>query len=283
LGPRGAPLLRDSADVPRADCVFLESTYGDRDHRSFDETVDEMTALVKSTLERRGKILVPSFAVGRTQTILYLLTQKFRQGQLPTFPIYIDSPMAIEATRLYQIHPELLDEEALRLRAELQAAGAHEYYKASVTADDSRALNDLPGPCLILAGAGMCNAGRILHHFKQNLWRPETTVLIVGYQSPESLGRLLLDGAKQVSIFGEKIAVRATVRALGGFSAHAGQTDLLRWFAPMAHCRPQVVLTHGESKGRDALAKEIQQRYGLRALLPKFGDRIELAGPTCPE
>jgi metallo-beta-lactamase family protein len=136
-------------------------------------------------------------------------------------------------------------------------------------------INDVPGPCLIIAGAGMCNAGRILHHLKQNLWKPDTHVLIVGYQSRESLGRRLVEGNKLVSIHGEKIAVAAQVHTLGGFSAHAGQTDLLHWFSALAPGRPRVVLTHGEEEPRAALAKKIQQQFKLPSKLPKMGDVIE--------
>jgi metallo-beta-lactamase family protein len=148
--------------------------------------------------------------------------------------------------------------------------------KFSVTAEDSMKINDQPGPCLVMAGAGMCNAGRILHHLKQNLWKPDTHVLIVGYQSRESLGRRLVEGAKVVSIHGEKIAVKAKVHTLGGFSAHAGQTDLLTWFSAVAPSKPRVILTHGEDEPRAALARKIQQRFRLASRLPMMGEVIEL-------
>ena len=156
------------------------------------------------------------------------------------------------------------------LRADLKTM------KLSVTAEDSRKINDQPGPCLVMAGAGMCNAGRILHHLKQNLWKPETHVLIVGYQGHGSLGRRLVEGEKLVSIHGEKIAVKAQVHTLGGFSAHAGQTDLLAWFSAIAPAKPRVVLTHGEDGPREALAKKIQQRFKLVSVLPRMGEVIEL-------
>jgi metallo-beta-lactamase family protein len=277
LGPRGAPILRDPEDVDRADLVFLESTYGDRDHRPLTDTLAELVELVQDAIRRKGKVLVPSFAVGRTQTMIHLLVQKFHTGELPRFPIYVDSPMALEATRLYLSHPELLDEETLAALNHPQLQLDRQFVHPSLTADDSKKLNDVPGPCLILAGAGMCNAGRIVHHLKQNLWRPETTVLIVGFQSEGSLGRILLEGAKHVSILGEKVIVRAKVRGLGGLSAHAGQSDLLRWFDHMAHCRPEVVLVHGEAKGRDPLARLLHERYGITARLPNLGDTIRLS------
>jgi metallo-beta-lactamase family protein len=148
--------------------------------------------------------------------------------------------------------------------------------KLCATAEDSKRINEVPGPCLVMAGAGMCNAGRILHHLKQNLWKPETHVMIVGYQSHGSLGRQLVEGEKRVSIHGEKIVVRAQVHTLGGFSAHAGQTDLLTWFSAIAPSQPRVVLTHGEDHARGALAKKIQQRFKLPSRLPQMGETIEL-------
>ncbi len=279
LGPRHAPILRDAACIAaKADLVFLESTYGDRDHRSLADTVKEFRELVVHAAERGGKILVPTFAVGRAQQILYHLSELFESGAVRPFPVFLDSPMAIEATRLYAKHPELFDEEMQR-----RAAGGGRFLKhlesvrTTVSAQESQALNVQPGPCLILAGAGMCNAGRIVHHLRHNLAHPGTVVLIVGYQSPESLGRRLLEGARQVQIFGDRIRVAATVRGLGGFSAHAGQTDLIEWLGCLAPHRPRVVLTHGEDeKGRGPLAAKIAARFRLQAERPNFGDVVTL-------
>ncbi len=148
--------------------------------------------------------------------------------------------------------------------------------RATATADESRQINEQKGTCLIMAGAGMCNAGRILHHMRANLWNPDTQIIIVGYQSHGTLGRMLVDGAKTVRIFGEQIAVKAQIHTLGGFSAHAGQTDLLAWMSFLAPCRPRVVLCHGEDRQRDALASKIRQQFGLKAVLPGLGDVIEL-------
>lgn len=276
LGPTGVPILRDYECLKRADMVFLESTYGNRDHRPLDETVAEFEQIVTRAVAEKGKILVPTFAVGRAQLMLYLLAGMFRRGVLPPFPIFLDSPMAIEATRIYQRHPELYDEEALALRHESALKGNLSTLNLSITADDSKGINNVSGPCLILAGAGMCNAGRILHHFKQNLWRPETWVLIVGYQSEGSLGRRLLQGAGMVKIHGDKVAVKANVRSLGGFSAHAAQKDLLAWFDCLAPVRPRLVLTHGEDRGRKGLRDAVLERHGIEAELPVQGETLHL-------
>lgn len=277
LGPRGVPILRDAVcrHLP-ADLVFLESTYGNHDHQPFDRTVAEFYEAVRTAVNQRGKILVPTFAVGRAQLLLVLLAVAFRRGELPKFPLYLDSPMAVEASRIYLRHPELYDDDLRALGAEHSLLDDLDCLKITPTAEESKALNDVPGPCLILAGSGMCNAGRILHHLRQNLWRPETTVLIVGYQAPGTLGRLLVERAPQVTIFGEKVVVRARVHTLGGFSAHAGQTELLDWLGCLAEARPRVCLTHGEAAARVALAERVRARFGLEAARPELGERVEV-------
>ena len=276
LGPRSAPILRDSEPFKQADLVFLESTYGDHDHRPFTETVQEFVRIVQDTVERRGKILVPTFAVGRAQLLTGLLAWMFRTKKVRPFPVFLDSPMAIEATNIYGRHIELFDDEMKKFIAEKPLRADLKTMTLSVTAEDSMKINEQSGPCLVMAGAGMCNAGRILHHLKQNLWKPDTHVLIVGYQSHGSLGRRLVEGEKVVSIHGEKVAVAAEVHTLGGFSAHAGQTDLLKWFSVLAPSKPRVILTHGEDGPRGVLAKKIQQQFRLPSKLPKMGDVIEL-------
>lgn len=276
LGPIGALILKDFEPFKRADVVFLESTYGDRDHRPFKETVEEFVAIVKDTVEKRGKILVPTFAVGRAQLLTGLLAWMFRTKKVRPFPVFLDSPMAIEATNIYARHRELFDEGMTKFISEKPMRADLKTMKLCVTAEDSMKINDQAGPCLVMAGAGMCNAGRILHHLKQNLWKPDTHVLIVGYQSHESLGRRLVEGQKLVSIHGEKVAVRAKVHTLGGFSAHAGQKDLLAWFSAIAPSKPRVVVSHGEDEPRNELAKKIQQQFKLKSTLPSMNDVVEV-------
>ena len=278
LGPLGAPILKDFEPFHTADVVFLESTYGDRDHKPFNDTVKEFIAIVKEVVARQGKFLVPTFAVGRAQLLLTLLAGSFRNKKLPPFPVYLDSPMAIAASQIYRQHPELFDEEMLAFIKPREGAVDLEMAKSklSVTAQDSMALNDAPGPCMIRAGAGMCNAGRIVHHLRNNLYKPETAVLIVGYQAEGSLGRQLVDGQKLVSIFGEKIAVKASIHTMGGFSAHAGQTDLLKWLGAMTGSRPRVLLVHGEDAAREPFAEKINARFRLKAELPGLGAGIQI-------
>lgn len=276
IGPRNSPILRDAECLERANVVFLESTYGDRNHRSLEATVEEFRQLIKDAVAQHAKILVPTFAVGRAQSMLYHLAGMFEERIIPPFPVVLDSPMAVEATRLHTKHPELFDEEMAELAGEKEFIKNFKTLKYSLTADDSRALNDMPGPCLIMAGAGMCNAGRILHHLRHNLSLPGTVVIIVGYQAPGSLGRLLVEGAHEVRIFGDTFPVRAKAHSLGGFSAHAGQSELLEWFSCLAPKRPRVVLTHGEERGREPLAALIENRFKIKPQLPLLGDVIDV-------
>lgn len=276
IGALGMPIVRDPEPFTEADVVIMESTYGDRDHKPLADTLDEAVGILRDAIARRGKILVPSFAIGRTQDLLYHLEQAFRLGEIPRIPVYVDSPMAIEATAIYMRHPELFDPEMKELIASGEVERDKGYIRPTPSADESRMLNDVAGPCIIIAGSGMCNAGRILHHLRHNLWKSDTSVLIVGYQGTGTLGRQLVDGAPSVKIFGERIAVRAGIHKLGGFSAHAGQSDLLHWFNAIAPARPKLILNHGEDTARETLAKIIRQRYGIQATLPVYGDSIEI-------
>jgi metallo-beta-lactamase family protein len=276
LGPNGVPILRDFEPFHHADLVFLESTYGDRDHRPFMETVEQFVRATKDAVASGGKILVPTFAIGRAQLLVGLLAWMFRHKRVAPFPIFLDSPMAIEATRIYSRHPELFDDGMKRFISEHPLRDDLVTLKATANANDSKKINDNKGSCLILAGAGMCNAGRIVHHLKHNLWREETHVLFVGYQAKNSLGRRIVDGHPSVNIHGERIPVRAQIHTLGGFSAHAGQKDLLEWMGAIAPSKPRVIVTHGEDGPRNILAQQVQRRFGLKTLLPQMGEVVEL-------
>lgn len=276
LGPLTFPILREYERLKNADFVFLESTYGDRDHRPYVETVAQFEQIVTEVAAQRGKILVPTFAIGRAQQIIYHLAILFTEGKVPRFPVFLDSPMAIEASKVFARYPDLYDEDLLRLKKSGTAPLDPKWFTPSVTADDSKKLNDVQGPCAILAGAGMCTGGRILHHLKANLANPQTHVLIVGFQSEGSLGRRLVNGEKLVRIHGEEVPVNAAIHTLSGFSAHAGQSELLNWFAPLAQGKPDLALTHGEQPQRIALAGKLRERFKVNARLPQLGEVIEL-------
>jgi metallo-beta-lactamase family protein len=276
IGPRGAPMHKDPVPFKHADVVFMESTYGDRDHKSLEQTAIEGRQLIARAIENKAKILVPAFAIGRTQLLLYLLAGAFKRKTLPSFPIYVDSPMAIEATYVYKRHFDLFDEEAMAMLKSGELHKNTRTVRACPSANESRALNKVKGPCLIMAGSGMCTGGRIMHHLKYNLPIPETTVLICGFQARGSLGRALVDGKKQVTIQGQKIPVKASIQTMGGLSGHAGQSDLVRWFDSMAHSQPRLILTHGEDKARNALRGLIADKHQIHAELPGLSQTMEI-------
>jgi metallo-beta-lactamase family protein len=276
IGLKSSPFVRDPTVLDHADLVFLESTYGDRDHRSREETLQEFHKILLRAVRESEKVLIPSFAIGRTQEILYHIAEFVRQGRLPAFPVYLDSPMAVAATKLYAKYRDLFDEEAgtLLRRGPLFHDLTGLRFTESVA--ESRALNDSWETGVVIAGSGMCDGGRIIHHLRHNLWRRNVTVLIVGFQAQGSLGRRLVDGARDVRIFGEKVIVRAIVHTLGGFSAHAGQTELIDWASHLAPARPRFVLTHGEAQARDALKAVLSARLGVVAECPGPGATIEV-------
>jgi metallo-beta-lactamase family protein len=255
--------------------VFLESTYGDREHPSLAETAVAAREMIKATIEKGGRVLVPTFAIGRSQLLLYLLAGAFKRKTLQPFPIFLDSPMAIKATDIYRSNAELFDEEAIAMRRSGELSGGLRTVRICQKAADSYALARKPGPWMVLAGAGMCTGGRILHHLRNHLPDATTLLLMVGYQSRGSLGRALADGAKDVKIAGQRVSVRAHTHVLGGLSGHAAQSDLLNWLGSLASSRPRVILTHGEDGPRKALRTCIQDRFGLRAEMPAYREVIE--------
>jgi len=276
LGPRGAPLLNDPVPFNEADAVIMESTYGDRKHRSLHDTAIEGREIIARAIQNKAKILVPVFAIGRTQLLLYLLGGAFKKKTLPPFPIYVDSPMAIAATSIYQRNNELFDLEALKMVQSGDLRHSLTSVRACARPGESRALNSVKGPCLIMAGSGMCTGGRIMHHLRHNLPIAETAVLIVGFQSPGTLGRKLVDGAKSLMMFGEEVPVRASIHTMGGFSAHADQDGLLDWYGVMAPSRPRTIVTHGEDRARKAFSEQLQKRFGVNAECPALDDVIEI-------
>lgn len=276
LGPLTLPLLRPFDHFTKADLVFMESTYGDRDHKSYEATLQEFERIVLDAYESRGKMIVPTFAIGRAQQIVYHLAEMFHNKKVPAFPVYLDSPMALSAFNVYREHQDLLDEEYQELKRRGVYPLNPDVFIPSPSAESSKALNEVKGPCMILAGAGMCNGGRILHHLMHNVSNPNSHIIIVGYQGQGSLGRKLVDKEEKINLFGEIKKVNAKVHTLNGFSAHAGQTDLMKWFSYLAPSKPKLVLTHGEDGPRIALAALIKKQYKINAMLPKIGDSIEL-------
>ncbi len=270
------PLIRDPQTPPAADYVIVESTYGNRTHGDRPDYAAELTKVLQRTFDRGGNVVVPCFAIGRTQEMLYLLRQIQNDNLIknhPHFTVWVDSPLAVEATDIYS-NPDLhdyYDEDTLAMLAEGENPIRFPGLKLSVTSDDSRAINVDRAPKVILSASGMCEAGRIRHHLKHNLWRPESTVLFVGYQADGTIGRKLIDGADEVKLFGEDIRVRAEIAALAGISGHADRDMLLRWLKAVGGDKRQVFVNHGEDATTDEFAATVRNTLGMPASAPYNG------------
>jgi metallo-beta-lactamase family protein len=264
LGRPGLPILRDPAPVPPGDLLISESTYGGLLHEPVDETADHLGAVVAHTAARGGRVIIPAFAVGRTQSVIYFLHQLMSAGRLPDVPVYVDSPMAARATEVFHAHPECFDEETLALLARYPDlfGGRHVTYTEKV--HESIALNERREPCVIISASGMCEAGRVLHHLKRSIEDPRSTILIAGYQAENTLGRRLVERRPEVRILGRAFALKAEVVVLNGLSSHADHGDFLRSLSPLAAGTARVRLVHSEPDRAEALAT------GLRAA--GFGD-----------
>jgi metallo-beta-lactamase family protein len=276
VGVCGSPILRDPITPAPADVVVMESTYGDRDHKPLPQTRDELLLILQKAQTDGAKVLIPTFAVGRTQDLIFYIGEFLRAGKLGSLSAYVDSPMASSVSELYARHHEGYDARANELVAKhlspLDFPGLH-YVR---TVEESKRLNEAKGFMVIMSASGMCTGGRILHHLYHNLSNPGTQVLIVGYQGQGTLGRQLVEGARRVTIFREDVAVRAGVHTLGGFSAHAGQSGLLNWAAPFQAGKPRIFLTHGEDGPRGVLRGQLKARFALEAAMPKYGETAEL-------
>ncbi|CDO58828.1 Metallo-beta-lactamase family protein,RNA-specific [Candidatus Phaeomarinobacter ectocarpi] len=277
LGQPDRPILCDPTMIEEADILFIESTYGDRQHKNLDDTIEEFVSVVTHTLnDLGGNIIVPAFAVGRTQEIIYYVNHLTRIGRLQNINLFVDSPMATAVTRLTMQHLELFDAQSRNLAA-WQANGdgvPNVTFTGSV--DESRAINTIQSGAMIVSASGMCTAGRIKHHLRHGLPRPQNAVLITGFQAEGTLGRRLVDGAHRVRIFGEDVTVRASVHTLGGFSAHADQAALLNWLSAFKHPPKQTFVMHGEPGASSALADEISNRLGWQTQLPEHGESFVL-------
>ncbi len=279
LGHAGAPILRDPATIREADLVLMESTYGDRLHRSREETIRELGGIISTARHDKGNILIPAFAVGRSQDLLYFFSQHRDDWGLDDWTVFLDSPMAIEASAVYARYAHLYDEEAARLWNRRRGGqGLLPRFQLSRTANQSRSINRIRSGAIILAGSGMCEGGRIKHHLKNNVWRKECHVVIVGYQAQGTLGRRLVDGAEKIKLWGETIRVAARVHTVGGLSAHADQDGLMHWYRGFEN-RPPVYLVHGEPQARETLRARMKEELGAPVGLAESGQTIDLAKP----
>jgi metallo-beta-lactamase family protein len=278
LGHADAPVLRDPDVVKTADLVLMESTYGDRNHRSWDETRIEVEEIASITRSAKGNILIPAFAVGRSQLLLYWMARNYWEAALKNWQIYLDSPLAIRATRVYSSFINLLDKEARELWSETEIRDSLPNLHFTLTADESREINAIRSGAIIIAGSGMCTGGRIRHHLRYNITRSECHVIIIGYQAQGTPGRALVEGASTLRLFGDTLKVRAKIHTIGGLSAHAGQRSLINWYDQFKN-RPPLVLVHGEARAQETLQALIIKELAAPVHIASAGESFDLMKP----
>lgn len=275
VGMRGTPILRDPAPPPRADLILMESTYGDRNHKDRTATVAELGQILAAARKDGGNVVIPAFAVGRSQELLYWFADHFEDWNLAPWTIFLDSPMAAKVMAVYDDHEELFDAEAAAVWRGRIKPFKLPNLRVAESVDDSKAINRIHGGAIVIAGSGMANGGRVRHHLANNLAYARNHVIFVGYQAAGTLGRLLVNGVPRVRLFGEEITVRAQIHTVGGLSAHADQQGLLDWYGASPN-HPPVALAHGENPAREVLAAQLQQRYGVAVTLSQSGMQLDV-------
>jgi metallo-beta-lactamase family protein len=278
LGNFDQPIIRDPSIVEEGDVLWLESTYGNRLHKSREETVQELLKIVQEAIAQQTKVVIPAFAVERTQDIIYTLGQFIRKGSIPSIPVYIDSPLAISATEIFKRNADCFDQET----KVLLSGGENPLEIPGIiytrTTEESMAINEDRRAGIIISASGMCDSGRIKHHLKHHLWRNESHIVFIGYQAEGTIGRRIVDGAKTIKLFGEEIAVKAHIHTLGGFSAHADQKGLLDWVSHIHNPRLEVFVNHGEEKISTELGQLISGQFHFKTTVPQWRERRILFG-----
>lgn len=275
LGHADIPILRNPQFIDESDWVIMETTYGDRCHRRMPETINEIGEIIHSARRDGGNILIPAFAVGRTQEILYIFAKYRDRWQLDQWNIFLDSPMAIETTDIYLGYQDLYDKEAIQLIKNKTIDNVLPGLHISRTPNQSMQLNKIKSGAIIIAGSGMCTGGRIKHHLKHNIWKRECHLMIVGFQARGTLGRALVDGAKRIRLWGETINVNANIHTVGGLSAHADQHGLLQWYSRFRG-NPRLILAHGEKEAMTSFYEKLNSGQRSRTLIPQYGDEVDL-------
>lgn len=274
LGHKGQMILEDPEIISEADILFIESTYGNRNHKSRQESEHELLKAIQYSFGHGEKVLIPAFAVERTQELLFILGKLFREKLIPPMPVYLDSPLAIAATTIFRNMKQYYDAETRAVLDQGNDPFSFEQLVLTRSSLESIEINRHPGPAIVIAGNGMCTAGRIRHHLKHNLWRPGCSLVIAGFQAAGSLGRTIVEGARMVRILGERVIVRAKVFTIGGLSAHADQKGLLEWIGNFKNSKMRVYVIHGEPSVSDEFAGMLRQKFGFDAQVPSIGDRI---------
>ncbi len=276
LGNSGQPLVKDPSVVEEGDFLWLESTYGNRFHKTREETDQELLRIVQEAIAHQAKVIIPAFAVERTQEVIYTLGQFIRKRSIPPIPVYIDSPLAISATEIFKRNSEYFDQEAKDLLSDGDNPLELPEIIYTLTTEESKKINDDPGPGIIVSASGMCDSGRVKHHLKHHLWKETSHIVFIGYQAEGTIGRKIIDGAKKVKLFGEEIAVKANIHTLGGFSAHADQRGLLDWLSHFQNPQLRVFVTHGEEKISVGLSQTIYEKFQFKATVPQWRERMVL-------
>jgi metallo-beta-lactamase family protein len=276
VGRWDRPILRDPSVFNEIDYVIMESTYGDRTHEGPTDVCDSLAEIVNSTWEKGGNIIVPSFALQRSQEILYHMNTLLLEGRIPRLRVFLDSPMAISITDVFKRHSELFDKEMSRLVRQHKSPFDFPGLRMVQTADESKALEQISGTVMIVAGSGMCNGGRVKHHLVANISRPESTILFVGYQAVGTLGRQIVDGVKQVRILGQNYRVRARIAQIHGFSSHADRTELFRWISSLKNAPRRVFIVHGEPEAAEQFGRFLEEKAGWQISVPEYNTEVIL-------
>lgn len=278
-------LIVSNPELPagHVDYLFMESTYGDRNHKDESRSLDELAEAVKYAHDNGEKAIIPAFAVERTQEILYVLYLLHKEGRLPDIPVYVDSPLAIRATEIFKRHPEYFDTGTRNLLASGENPLTLPNLRYTLQASESQAINEQKGPAIVISASGMCNAGRIKHHLRHNLWRKGASIIFTGYQAVGTPGRRIIDGAKSITFLGDEIAVAARIFTIGGFSGHAGQSQIIDWVGRFAGPGLKIFLVHGEEKAQKTLADLLGRRYALPVEIPSYLEEITITPGREPE
>ncbi|MBN1518128.1 MBL fold metallo-hydrolase [Candidatus Sumerlaeota bacterium] len=276
LGRWDRPILEDPATYDQADCMVMESTYGDRNHPETENPSERLEEVINSTIQRGGNIVIPAFSIERSQELMYYLSGLRIQKKIPRIMTFLDSPMAIRVTEVFKDNPAYFDEEMLDRIHQGRSPFDYLGLKMSRTTAESKAINQIKGSVIVMAGSGMCTGGRIKHHISANIERPESTILFVGYQAVGTLGRIIVDGAKEIRLFGEQRPIRAQIEQIHGFSGHAGQRGLLRWATALKQPPQEVFIVHGEPEASRTLQEKLAAQTGWKVSCPQYGESATL-------
>jgi len=276
VGRGDRPILEDPTTFEEANYILIESTYGDRTHESVADVKDRFAEVINRTVQAKGKIIIPSFSVERSQEVLYYLNELLLADRIPHLTTFLDSPMAIRVTEVFKHHPELFDSEMIKRLQNHESPFSFDGLKMTLTTKESKAINEVKGPVIIIAGSGMCTGGRVKHHLVNNIETPENTILFVGYQAVGTLGRRILDGESPVRILGREFPVLAKVERIHGFSAHADKDELVQWLSGIKKPPRHVFIVHGEENAANSMAQFLTEKTGWKTSVPKYQEEVVL-------